>query len=52
MNRPDSAQVSALLGTIGAFTLAEAAHVAGIFCALTGTAYTIWKWWREANKQP
>lgn len=50
MNRPDSAQLSATLGAIGAFTLADAAHVAGLLCALIGAAYTLWKWWREAQR--
>lgn len=47
--RPDSAHLASGLGTIAAFTLADAAHSAGIFCALTGAGYTIWKWWRESR---
>jgi hypothetical protein len=47
--RIDSAQASAILGAIGAFTLADAAHVAGLGCALLGAAYTIWKWRNEAQ---
>ena len=50
MNRPDSAQLSSALGAIGAFTLADAAHVAGLLCALIGAAYTVWKWWREPQR--
>jgi glycine/serine hydroxymethyltransferase len=52
MKSPDSAQLSATLGAIGAFTLADAAHVAGLLCAVIGAAYTLWKWRRESQKPP
>lgn len=48
-SRIDSAQMSSILGFIGAFTLANAAHLAGLGCALIGAAYTLWKWRNEAK---
>jgi hypothetical protein len=49
MSRPDSAQLSAVLGTVAGLTLADVASVCGAICALTGTLYTLWKWRRESK---
>lgn len=46
--RPDSAQVAAAAGLIGGLSLPD---MAATLCALVGTAYTLWKWRRDARKK-
>jgi hypothetical protein len=52
VTRPDSAQFSAALGTLGALTLSDLSTLSAIFCALTGASYTLWRWHREAKRPP
>ncbi len=47
--RPDSAQIIAALGSVGGFVLANFDRIAAALCALAGTAYTLWKWHRDAK---
>lgn len=47
--RIDSAQIIAFAGSAGGFILANFDRIAAAACAIAGTAYTLWKWHRDAK---
>lgn len=49
LKTPDYLAAAAPL--LGNITLGDINHLAGIFGALLGAAYLLWKWRREARRQ-
>lgn len=46
----DSAQVLALIGSLGGFILTHYDRIIAALCGLVGIAYTLWKWRREIRR--
>lgn len=51
MNRPDSAQILATIGSVLGFVVANFDRLAASACALAGLGYTLWKWRKEARAE-